>query len=126
MDRYAENEEVKRVWDIADTHLRDRYGFSIIDIISRNPESLTVHFGGPRGKRIRDNYRSIRTSDGPSGRPAQLMREIQGNTKSFTFRSPQGLLAPVYSPDSKRGGKQGFREGGGEGNGGGRKFSTNL
>ena len=51
-----------------------------------------MHFGGPRGKRIRDNYRSIRTSDGPSGRPAQLMREIQGNTKSFTFRSPQGLL----------------------------------
>ncbi len=68
------------------------YGFSILDIVRRNPPQLTVCFGGPRGKRIRDNYRSIVTQDERSGKTVPLIREIGANTKSFTFRSPQGLL----------------------------------
>ncbi len=68
-----------------------RYGFSILDIVRNNPPTLTVYFGGPSGKRVRDNYRSIVTHDA-QGRTVPLIQEIQANTKSFTFRSPQGLL----------------------------------
>jgi len=46
MDRYAEIASVRDVWDLADGHLRKRYGFSILDIVRNNPRELTIHFGG--------------------------------------------------------------------------------
>ena len=45
MDRYEANPSVKAVWDAADDYLMSQYGFSIIDIVRRNPKELTVHFG---------------------------------------------------------------------------------
>ena len=87
MDRYAEVPAVKAVWDVADVHLRSRYGFSILDIVRHNPKELTVHFGGPAGRKLRDNYRAIRSSPG-----VQLLPEIGSDTKSFTFKAAEGLL----------------------------------
>jgi len=92
MDRYEEVECVRKVWDTADAHLKFMYGFSLLQIVRENPKSLTVHFGGPQGKRIRDNYRRIRSEDPRTGKQSPVMKEIRSNTKSFTFHSPQGLL----------------------------------
>jgi malonyl CoA-acyl carrier protein transacylase len=38
MDRYEANPSVKAVWDAADDYLMSQYGFSIIDIVRRNPK----------------------------------------------------------------------------------------
>mmetsp|Transcript_17053 Transcript_17053/g.37202 ORF Transcript_17053/g.37202 Transcript_17053/m.37202 type:complete len:3767 (-) Transcript_17053:37-11337(-) len=92
MDRYEEKSSAKKVWDTADKHLRAMYGFSILQIVRENPKSLTIHFGGPQGKRIRENYLKISTQDPKTGKSVQLIKEITPNTKSFTFRSPEGLL----------------------------------
>lgn len=92
MDRYAASATVRKVWDVADEYLRNRYGFSILQIVRENPKSLTVHFGGPRGKVIRENLRSLQTEDPTTGKKMPLIPEISSTTKSFTFNSPTGLL----------------------------------
>ena len=73
-------------------------GFSIIEIVNNNPKELTVHFGGVRGKAIRQTYMSMvrqgldRT---PSGtfRTEKLFNDITEETSSYTYRSPTGLLS---------------------------------
>ena len=92
MDRYDENPSARKVWDAADKYLLRSYGFSILEIVRKNPKTLTIHFGGPQGKTIRENYLRIKTEDPATKKPVPLIREIDGNTKSFTFNSPQGLL----------------------------------
>ncbi|KAH9257778.1 holo-[acyl-carrier-protein] synthase [Batrachochytrium salamandrivorans] len=90
MDRYDEVNTVRNVWDQADSHLRSKYGFSILDIVRHNPKELTVHFGGPAGRVLRENYRAIRVSK--NGETVQLLPQILQDTKSFTFKAPEGLL----------------------------------
>ena len=92
MDRYDENPKVRSVWDVADKYLKQSYGFSIIQIVRENPTSLTIHFGGPQGKRIRENFLKLKTEDPVTNQLRPLISEIDFNTKSFTFNSPQGLL----------------------------------
>jgi fatty acid synthase subunit alpha len=43
MDLYASSEVARRVWDEADKHLGDVYGFSIIDIVKNNPQVRNFH-----------------------------------------------------------------------------------
>ncbi|KAI9731110.1 MAG: beta subunit of fatty acid synthetase [Claussenomyces sp. TS43310] len=96
MDLYASSPVAKEVWDRADKHFMDNYGFSITNIVKNNPKELTIHFGGPRGKSIRQNYMAMTfesvASDG-SIRSEKIFKEVNENTTSYTYRSPAGLLS---------------------------------
>ncbi|GAM42218.1 fatty acid synthase beta subunit [Talaromyces pinophilus] len=96
MDLYASSEVAKEVWDRADKHFLENYGFSIIDIVKNNPKELTIYFGGPRGKAIRQNYMSMTfetvNADG-SIKSEKIFKEVDENTDSYTYRSPAGLLS---------------------------------
>ncbi|KAF2115914.1 acyl transferase domain-containing protein [Lophiotrema nucula] len=96
MDLYASSPVAKEVWDRADKHFMDNYGFAITNIVKNNPKELTIHFGGPVGKAIRQNYMSMTfetvSSDG-SIKSEKIFKEIDENTTSYTYRSPTGLLS---------------------------------
>lgn len=95
MDLYESSEVAKAIWDGADKHFLDNYGFSIIEIVRNNPKSKTVHFGGPKGRAILANYRSMlyerNRSDG-SMEAIPLFPQLSEHSESYTFNSPQGLL----------------------------------
>jgi fatty acid synthase subunit beta len=71
-------------------------GFAITNIVKNNPNEMTVHFGGPRGKAIRQNYISMTfetvSADG-SIKSEKIFKEINETTTSYTYRSPTGLLS---------------------------------
>ncbi|KAI9803150.1 MAG: beta subunit of fatty acid synthetase [Piccolia ochrophora] len=96
MELYASSEVAKAVWDRADMHFMDNYGFSIVNIVKNNPKELTIYFGGPRGKAIRHNYMSMTfetvASDG-SVKSEKIFKEVNENTTSYTYKSPTGLLS---------------------------------
>ncbi|KAK4236035.1 acyl transferase domain-containing protein [Achaetomium macrosporum] len=96
MDLYASSPVAKEVWDRADKYLMDTYGFAITNIVKNNPKELTIHFGGPRGKAIRQNYMAMTfetvASDG-SIKSERIFKEIDEKTTSYTYRSPTGLLS---------------------------------
>jgi fatty acid synthase subunit beta, fungi type len=96
MELYASSPVAKEVWDRADRHFLDNYGLSIINIVKNNPKELTIHFGGPRGKAIRENYMAMTfetiNADG-SVKSEKIFKEINENTTSYTYRSPTGLLS---------------------------------
>ena len=96
MDLYNSSPIAKEVWDRADRHFMENYGLSIINIVKNNPKELVIHFGGPRGKAIRQNYISMTfetvNADG-SIKSEKIFKEIDENTNSYTYRSPTGLLS---------------------------------
>ena len=96
MDLYGSSPVAKEVWDRADRHFMENYGLSIIDIVKNNPKELTIHFGGPRGKAIRQNYMAMTfesiNADG-SIKSEKIFKEITESTNSYTYRSPTGLLS---------------------------------
>ncbi|KAF1987054.1 beta subunit of fatty acid synthase [Aulographum hederae CBS 113979] len=96
MDLYASSPVAKEVWDRADKHFMDNYGFAITNIVKNNPKELTIHFGGPIGKAIRQNYMSMTfetvAADG-SIKSEKIFKEIDETTASYTYRSPNGLLS---------------------------------
>ncbi|OBW69814.1 MAG: Uncharacterized protein AUREO_001380 [Aureobasidium pullulans] len=96
MELYASSPVAKEVWDRADKHFLDNYGFAITNIVKNNPNEMTVHFGGPRGKAIRQNYMSMTfetvAADG-SIKSEKIFKEINESTTSYTYRSPTGLLS---------------------------------
>ena len=71
-------------------------GFAITNIVKNNPKELTIHFGGPRGKAIRQNYMAMTfetvAADG-SIKSERIFKEIDERTTSYTYRSPTGLLS---------------------------------
>ncbi|KAJ9645870.1 beta subunit of fatty acid synthetase [Coniosporium tulheliwenetii] len=101
MDLYASSPVAAEVWDRADKHFMDNYGFAITNIVRNNPKELTIHFGGPRGKAIRQNYMSMTfetvATDG-SVKSEKIFKEIDENTTSYTYRSP-----PASSPQRTKG-----------------------
>jgi fatty acid synthase subunit beta, fungi type len=96
MELYNSSPVAKEVWDRADAHFMENYGFSITEIVRNNPKELTIHFGGPRGKAIRQNYMSMTfetvNADG-SVKSERIFKEIDESTTSYTYRSPTGLLS---------------------------------
>lgn len=96
MELYANSPVAREVWDRADRHFIENYGLSIIDIVKNNPKELTVYFGGPRGKAIRQNYMSMTfesvNADGTI-KSEKIFKEVDENTTSYTYRSPTGLLS---------------------------------
>lgn len=96
MDLYNSSEVAKEVWDRADRHFVDNYGFSILDIVKNNPNELTVHFGGAKGRKIRENYVSMMFETiGENGeiKSEKIFKDIDHTTTSHTFMSPTGLLS---------------------------------
>ncbi|EHL02144.1 putative Fatty acid synthase subunit beta [Glarea lozoyensis 74030] len=96
MELYASSPVAKEVWDRADKHFMDNYGFAITNIVKNNPKELTIHFGGARGKAIRQNYIAMTfetvSADG-STKSEKIFKEIDEKTTSYTYRSPTGLLS---------------------------------
>ncbi|KAL3671875.1 hypothetical protein V7S43_002543 [Phytophthora oleae] len=92
MDRYLESSVARDIWDRGDAHLRKTFGFSILDMVRKNPKSITVHFGGKKGRKIREKYMSLTCEDPVTGEIAPLLPEINARTQSFSFSAPEGLL----------------------------------
>jgi fatty acid synthase subunit beta len=96
MQLYAQSKAAQQVWDYADAYFSDNYGFRITDIVRNDPKELTVYFGGPQGRHIRDRYRSMmRESIGVDGsvQLLPLFPQIDEETEFHTYYSPQGLLS---------------------------------
>ena len=49
MDLYKQSPMAKEIWDRAEKHMLENYGFSLMTIVNKNPKELIVGFGGPRG-----------------------------------------------------------------------------
>lgn len=96
MELYNSSPVAKEVWNRADIHFMENYGFSITNIVKNNPKELTIHFGGPRGKAIRENYMSMTfesvNADG-SIKSEKIFKEVTEDSTSYTYRSPTGLLS---------------------------------
>lgn len=70
-------------------------GWSVLDIVRNNPKSITVHFGGKRGRKIRQNYLSITTETVLPDNTRIETPALPGLTSrstSYTFTDPKGLL----------------------------------
>lgn len=96
MDLYNSSEVAREVWDKADRHFVNNYGFSILDIVKNNPNELTIHFGGAKGRKIRENYISMMFETiGEDGeiKSEKIFKDIDYTTTSYTFVSPTGLLS---------------------------------
>lgn len=96
MDLYDNSDVAKEVWDRADRHFVDNYGFSIIDIVRNNPKELTIHFGGNKGRKIRDNYTGMMfetIGDDGAIKSEKIFKDIDNETTSYKFVSPTGLLS---------------------------------
>lgn len=96
MDLYNSSEVAREVWDKADRHFVGNYGFSILDIVKNNPNELTIHFGGAKGRKIRENYISMMfetIGDDGAIKSEKIFKDIDHTTTSFTFVSPTGLLS---------------------------------
>ncbi|KAG1113283.1 hypothetical protein G6F42_014507 [Rhizopus arrhizus] len=96
MDLYDSSPVAKAIWDQADKHFMENYGFSIIDIVRNNPKEKVIHFGGPKGERIRQNYMSLLydvvAADGTIN-TLPLIPTIDEYTSFYTIVSPNGLLS---------------------------------
>lgn len=70
-------------------------GWSVLDVVRNNPKTLTIHFGGKRGRRIRENYMDMQVEtilpDGYSDMKP-ILSGLGPTTRSFTFSEPRGLL----------------------------------
>jgi fatty acid synthase subunit beta len=94
MDLYETSTAARAVWDRADKHFDENYGFLLTDIVRRNPKTLTVHFGGRRGAGIRKNYLGMMyDSYTKSGeKTSKRFFDIHEHSASYTYRHPKGLL----------------------------------
>jgi fatty acid synthase subunit beta len=92
MDLYESSPAAKELWDNADAHLQKTYGWSILDIVRRNPSSLTIYFGGKRGQAVRENFLALVCKDPETGEIVPLIPEITEASDSYSFHSPDGLL----------------------------------
>ncbi|KAF4131937.1 4'-phosphopantetheinyl transferase domain-containing protein [Phytophthora infestans] len=92
MDRYQESSVARDIWNRGDSHLRETFGFSILEIVQKNPKSITVHFGGKKGLEIRENYMKLTRADSVTGDVTALFPEIDEDTESYNFFASEGLL----------------------------------
>ncbi|KAJ1554524.1 3-oxoacyl-[acyl-carrier-protein] synthase, partial [Nowakowskiella sp. JEL0078] len=97
MDLYESSPIAREVWDRADLHMLTTYGVSILEIVRTNPKSITLHFGGKKGGKIRDHYRSmtydVLDPETKKMKSMPLFPTITDSTPSFTFSHLGGLLS---------------------------------
>nr|AGN71614.1 fatty acid synthase beta subunit [Monascus pilosus] len=95
MDLYNNSPVAKAVWDEADKYIFETYGWSILDIVKNNPRTLTIHFRGKHGRKIRANYLSMENkTTTPDGQIVKkpILPGLTDQTQSYTFTEPSGLL----------------------------------
>ncbi|GAA5980800.1 hypothetical protein JCM11641_002656 [Rhodosporidiobolus odoratus] len=95
MELYNNSPVARAVWDEADRHLGEVYGFSILEIVRTNPKEKTVHFGGLKGQATRQKYMDMTytTTDADGNvKTLPLFGDIDLRTSRYTFSSPTGLL----------------------------------
>jgi fatty acid synthase subunit beta len=100
MQLYASSPVARAVWDRADSYFESQFGLSIVNIVRYNPKEIKVHFGGVRGRMLRQNYLAMSYyeavhTEGPTSprldrRP--MFQTITQTSTSFTHSSPNGLL----------------------------------
>lgn len=96
MDLYESSAVARAIWDKADEHFLHHYGFSIVDIVRNNPKELTVYFGGPKGKAIRQNYLNMvyeQVDANGVSKVVPIFKGIDENSTFYKFVSPTGLLS---------------------------------
>ena len=96
MDLYESSPVVRAVWDEADRYFEAQFGLRITDIVRSNPRELRVHFGGAKGRLLRQNYMNL-TYDVPGAVEGTFERchafpDVNDATRSYCHRSPKGLL----------------------------------
>ncbi|KAK4046934.1 fatty acid synthase alpha subunit Lsd1 [Microbotryomycetes sp. JL201] len=95
MELYNSSPVARAVWDAADKHLGQVYGFSILEIVRTNPKEKTVHFGGLKGQATRQKYMEMTyttTDQDGNVKTLPLFGDIDLRTSRYTFSSPNGLL----------------------------------
>lgn len=70
-------------------------GFSLLDIVRDDPKTITVYFGGRRGRKFRDNYLAmthmVTLSNGEQVEKP-IIEGLTPKSTSHTFRDERGLL----------------------------------
>jgi fatty acid synthase subunit beta len=102
---YASSPVARSIWDRAEAHFQSQLGVSILDIVRNNPKEIKVHFGGVRGRMLRQNYLSLchyeaeqpNSTTGASEEGTRLRRRpifpsVTPASSSYTHSSPNGLL----------------------------------
>ncbi|OCL09018.1 beta subunit of fatty acid synthase [Glonium stellatum] len=94
MDLYETSAIARQIWDRADKHFDETYGFRISEIVKKNPKQLTIHFGGRRGATIRQNYLNMTydSYDKAGNKTTKRFFDIHERSPSYTYRHPKGLL----------------------------------
>ncbi|KKK21818.1 hypothetical protein ARAM_004341 [Aspergillus rambellii] len=89
MALYGTHTAAQALWDKAERHFESQYGFSLLQIVRENPTSLTVNFGGRRGRQIRANYLAMSSG---SDSDTCILPGLTASCRSYTFSYPAGLL----------------------------------
>ncbi|GAA91880.1 fatty acid synthase subunit beta [Aspergillus luchuensis IFO 4308] len=95
MELEKQSASARMVWQTADEYFSKTYGFSISQIVRDNPKTLTVYFGGVKGRAVRANYTSLKFDTvGEDGTviSKRVFPDITSSSRSYTFRSTNGLL----------------------------------
>ncbi|KAL7619428.1 hypothetical protein AAE478_009967 [Parahypoxylon ruwenzoriense] len=95
MTLYNTSPVAKAIYDEMDNHLRDLYGWSILQIVRENPRDLTVHFRGIQGQKILENYLDMETeliTEDGQRYSTPIIPGLNRDATSYTFHEAQGLL----------------------------------
>ncbi|KAM7183863.1 beta subunit of fatty acid synthetase, partial [Naviculisporaceae sp. PSN 640] len=97
MSLYSTSPVAKSIWDRAEAYFQSQFGLSILKIVRENPKSITVRFGGVKGRVLRQNYLSMYyevPATDSSGVPVRkpIFPDITPTSTSYTHSSPNGLL----------------------------------
>ncbi|KAJ4387236.1 beta subunit of fatty acid synthetase [Gnomoniopsis smithogilvyi] len=95
LDMIPQSRPTRKIWAEADEYFESNWGFSLSDIVRRNPTSLTVNFSSRQGARVRQSYlaaQSILEDCDPSDRRV-LFEGLHAKSRSFTFRHEDGMLS---------------------------------
>ncbi|KAI0523893.1 sterigmatocystin biosynthesis fatty acid synthase subunit beta [Xylaria bambusicola] len=89
----------KSIYDEMDRHLRNLYGFSILNIIRENPKEITLHFRGREGQKILSNYLDLKTelpTEDGLRISAPIIPGLTRNSTSYSFSEARGLLYATH------------------------------
>jgi fatty acid synthase subunit beta len=107
---YKSNSAARLIWDRGDKYFLDIYGesfdtcvilyvnktlgFSLLDIVSRDPTTVTIYFGGKRGRTIRSNYLRMTRKTICDGKEKMqpIIPGLTPTSESYTFKEERGLL----------------------------------
>ncbi|KAK3693115.1 sterigmatocystin biosynthesis fatty acid synthase subunit beta, partial [Podospora appendiculata] len=98
MALYKSSPVAQKIWDEMDAVLMDQFGWSIMHIVNDNPTELTIHFGGPQGQKVLNNYLAMTVeipvpgADSTLTKRQPLIPDITPDSESYTFRDSRGLV----------------------------------